>query len=107
MTIQEMVKTEHRLRLLGLFFRDQSALAMRIGARLASAKFALLARSGSASWTADCNCLLEAECLFHVEIMPRHTAAGMVNLDQGSAIITCLISREMLRGGRVGNLAPL
>jgi hypothetical protein len=102
MTIQEMVKTEHRLRLLGLFFGDQSALAMRIGARLASAKFALLTRSGSASWTADCNRLLEAECLFHVEIMPQYTAAGMVNLDQGSAIITCLIRERCARGGGRG-----
>ena len=34
-------------------FCDQSAVYVRIIARLASAKFTLLPRSGSASWTAD------------------------------------------------------
>jgi hypothetical protein len=39
--------------------------------------------------------------------MPQYTAAGMVNLDQGSAIITCLIRDKCCAGGRAGNLAPL
>jgi hypothetical protein len=67
---------------LGLFFGDQSAVAVRIGTRLSSAQFALLSRSGSARWTRDCKCLCEAEVLLHVEIMLQHTAAGMVNSEQ-------------------------
>ena len=67
---------------LGLFFGDQSAVAVRIGTRLSSAQFALLSRSGSARWTRDCKCLCEAEVLLHVEIMLQHTAAGLVNSEQ-------------------------
>jgi hypothetical protein len=78
-----------RSRLLGLFLGDQSAVAVRIGTRLASAKFALLSRSGSARWTRDCKCFCEAEFLLHVVIMPRRTAAGMVNSEQVWQFILC------------------
>ena len=74
---------------LGLFFGDQSAVAVRIGTRLPSAQFALLTRSGSARWTRDCKCLCEAEVLLHVEIMLQHTAAGMVNSEQVRQFTSC------------------
>jgi hypothetical protein len=71
MTIQEVFKTVHQwgegMTRLGLFFGDQSAVAVRIGTRLSSAKLALRSRRGSAGWTRDCNCLCEAEFLLHVE----------------------------------------
>jgi hypothetical protein len=74
---------------LGLFFGDQSAVAVRIGTRLPSAQFALLTRSGSARWTRDCKCLCEAEVLLHVEIMLQPTAAGMVNSEQVRQFTSC------------------
>jgi hypothetical protein len=74
---------------LGLFFSDQSAVAVRIGTRLPSAQFALLTRSGSARWTRDCKCLCEAEVLLHVEIMLQPTAAGMVNSEQVRQFTSC------------------
>ena len=74
---------------LGLFFGDQSAVAVRIGTRLSSAEFALLSRSGSARWTSDCKCLCEAEVLLHVEIMLQPTAAGMVNSEQVRQFTSC------------------
>ena|SRR5713101_3244589 len=50
-----------------LLFGDDTAVAVRIGTRLARAKLALLVRSGSASWTPDCKCLFNAEFFLHVE----------------------------------------
>jgi hypothetical protein len=76
-------------RLLGLFFGDQSAVAVRIGTRLSSGKFALRSRSGSARWTRDCKCLCEAEFLLHVDIIPQQIAAGMVNSEQVWQFILC------------------
>ena len=55
-------------------FCDQSAGYVRIIARLASAKFTLLPRSGSASRTADGEDLFWAEFLFH-----RKPPRSMVN----------------------------
>ena len=46
-------------------FCDQSAVYVRIIARLTSAKFTLLPRSGSTSRTADGEYLLWVEFLFH------------------------------------------
>jgi hypothetical protein len=46
-------------------FCDQSAIYVRIIARLASVKFTFLPGSGSASWTADGEYLFWAEFLFH------------------------------------------
>ena len=68
-------------------FRNQSTVTMRVGAGLARGKFALLVRSGSASWTCDGKCLLEAEFLFHRglfigTIMLQRPSAGMVNFGQ-------------------------
>jgi hypothetical protein len=51
--------------LLGLVFCDQSAVAMRSGARLPSAEFTLLSRSGSTSRTAEGEYLFGSECFLH------------------------------------------
>jgi hypothetical protein len=51
--------------LLGLVFCDQSAVAMRSGARLPSAEFTLLSRTGSTSRTAEGEYLFWSECFFH------------------------------------------
>ena len=51
--------------LLGLVFCDQSAVAMRSGARLPSAEFTLLSRSGSTSRTAEGEYLFWSECFLH------------------------------------------
>jgi hypothetical protein len=68
-------------------FCNQSAFTMRVGAGLARGKFALLVRSGSASWTLDGECLFEAEFLFHRglfirTIMLQRPSAGTVNFGQ-------------------------
>ena len=53
---------------LRLVFCYQSAIAMRIGARLASAKFTLLPRSGSTSRTANSEYLFWAEFFCHTNL---------------------------------------
>jgi len=49
---------------------DQSAVAMRLSARLARNKLALLSRSSVTARTADSERLFRAECFFHREMMP-------------------------------------
>jgi hypothetical protein len=60
--------------LLGLrIFCDHSAVAMRIGAGLASAKLTLLPRSSTTSRTRDSECLFWTEFFFHAgEMMPQN-----------------------------------
>jgi hypothetical protein len=54
--------------LLRLIFYDPHAVAMRTGARLTSAKFTLLSRSGSTSRTANSQHLLRAEFSCHTNL---------------------------------------
>jgi hypothetical protein len=64
----------------------ETAVTMRVGARLARGEFALLPWPGSAGWTTDGEGLLQAEFLFHVrqEIMSQAEAKRMVNFVQFS-----------------------
>jgi hypothetical protein len=61
---------------------DQSAVPMRLVARLASVKLALLPRSGTTSRTRDSEYLFWAEFCFHEGDNAAKTCTGMVNLDQ-------------------------
>jgi hypothetical protein len=62
---------------------DQSAVTVRIGARLASAEFAPLPWTGSTSRTSDSEYLFCADGLLHgPERMLRRPSAGVVNFEQ-------------------------
>jgi hypothetical protein len=61
---------------------DQSAVTMRLGAGLASAKNALLPRSSTASRTTDCEYLFLADFFFMLADDAPKVSRGMVNLDQ-------------------------
>ena len=66
---------------------------MRVGARLAGAKLALLLWSNTTSWTTDDECLFWAGFFFHVgERMPQNRCTGMVNFEQ---ITECQAKREI------------
>ena len=60
---------------------DQSAVAVRFGALLASSQFALFSRSSTASGTGDSKYLCWARFCFHREIMPKTHGQEMVNLE--------------------------
>ena len=79
---------------LRLVFCYQSAVAMRIGSRLASAKFTLLPRSGSASRTASSEYLFRAEFFCHRK--PPCTKGGQ--LDQFGTHLDGLRFRDNRHG---------
>jgi hypothetical protein len=69
--------------LLGFVCCDQSAVTVRIGARLAGAEFAPLPWTGSTSRTSDSEYLFCADGFLHgPERMLRRPSAGMVNFEQ-------------------------
>jgi hypothetical protein len=73
----------------GIFLCEQSAVTMRVGARLAGAKRTLFPWSSTTSWTTDDECLFWAGFFFHVgEIMPQNRCTGMVNSGQVVKILS-------------------
>ena len=66
---------------------DQSAVAVRIIAWLATDEFTLLFRFGTASRTLHGEYLLWAEVIFHREMLLRNPNSGMVNFEQRIGIV--------------------
>ena len=73
---------------------------MRIGAGLTSAKLTLFFRSSTAGWTTDSEYLFGAEFSLHGKKITPEPFAGMVNLEQFSAITESScgfgVSREIM-----------
>jgi hypothetical protein len=62
---------------------DQTAVQMRLGARVASAKLTLLSRRGPTGRTSDSEHLFGSSFGFHgEEIMPHNPRTTMFNLEQ-------------------------
>ncbi len=61
---------------------NQSAVTMRLGTGLTSAKLTLFFRSSTTGWTADSEYLLGAEFSLHGKKITPKPVCGMVNVDQ-------------------------